>query len=523
MRIARTRRKGLGVLAGMLVLAACPAWAVDVDRIEIRSGLGEPLLAEIPVTGATPQELAQLTAQLASSTTFARSGLPRPQGVVADLRFEVVRGPRPVIRVTSQMPVQDGFLTFLVQVDSAQDRIVREYSISLGAAPSMPATVSPQIQAPVLAPGSEIVRPEPQLPVVDPANVSPAPPPVVAAPIASTTAAPLPIPEAPPMVPPPADPIPLSRDTRPPRNRPATRPVPLATPQPQATAARQVPRAIPPAPARQPAPRAAAATPAATPQRAPGPNDYRVQPGDNLSRVVDRMGFDGSTEAQAMAALLRTNPAAFSKGNINQLQRGAILLRPSRAELTRLSPAQAEALVRLQIEQWRSGNIPDPPVAAAAPPAAPAALTAAPLSDGGNQAVAPARLEIAPASSGQAQSPGSAGGASGASSAQQRQVEAANRTVTRYTEFQEMQARIADLEAVQREQQRLLELKDRQLAAQPRQAWGWAPWLIAGLALVVSAIALLRGRRPERPGKVASTLSANVSRGEREEAAGTGA
>src|SRR5690606_10322767 len=95
----RAGRLGLA-MAVACALASLPgvASAFDVDRIEIRSRLGEPLLAEIPITGATPEELAQLSAGLASSTTFARIGLPRPAGVVADLRFEVVRGPRPVIR-----------------------------------------------------------------------------------------------------------------------------------------------------------------------------------------------------------------------------------------------------------------------------------------------------------------------------------------------------------------------------------------------------------------------------------------
>src|SRR5688572_17480195 len=123
--VSRMRRAGTLGVALAIAMAVAPAFAVDVDRIEIHSRLGEPLLAEIPITGASPQELEQLKAQLASSTTFARIGLPRPSGVVADLHFEVVRGPRPVIRVTSSVPVQEEFLTFLLQVEAPQGRLVR--------------------------------------------------------------------------------------------------------------------------------------------------------------------------------------------------------------------------------------------------------------------------------------------------------------------------------------------------------------------------------------------------------------
>ena len=163
------RKAGMLGVAMALLLAMAPAHALDVDRIEIRSALGEPLLAEIPITGATPQDLQQLQAQLASSTTFARIGLPRPQGVVADLRFEVVRGPRALIRVTSTLPVEEDFLTFLVQVDAPQGRLVREYSVSLGAAPTLAAPVEPQIQMPVQAADNAIAR-QP-----DPADALPAP------------------------------------------------------------------------------------------------------------------------------------------------------------------------------------------------------------------------------------------------------------------------------------------------------------------------------------------------------------
>lgn len=492
------RRAGMLGLAVALWLATGQARAVDVDRIEIHSRLGEPLVAEIPITGASAAELAQIQAQLASSTTFARSGLARPQGVVAGLRFEVVRGPRPVIRVTSDMPVQEEFLTFLVQVDAPQGRLVREYSLALGASPSLPAPVEPQIQVPVQAAPALIAR-QP-----DPADALPAPiEPELQAPVvagAAAAAAPIPvIGRAPAPAPLPA-----------PGNLQNTAPVPLhgdraprAAAAPRPAAARDIPPARAPAP---PKPRARAVQASASPSPAAGGHgQYPVRRGDTLTGVVGRMGINGATLPQAMLAVLRTNPQAFGAGNINLLQQGVVLRAPAASELTRLDPAAAEAMVRLQTEQWRSGDL--PPVAApvqSAVTAAPADTVPVPVA-----AQSAPRLEIAPATSEDARQPGSGAGSKTGGVADPERA-AADLVAARYTEFQQMQQRIAELEQTQQAQQRLLELKDRQLAAQRPQTAGIWPWLVALLAVAAALAMAWRPRGPRQPGRIAKALAARV-------------
>jgi pilus assembly protein FimV len=144
--------------AALLVGHINAAQALDIDRIEIRSLLGEPLRAEIPVAG-TAEELQALQGRLAAPVTFARIGLPRPQGVVADLRFAVVRDGRggAVIRVSSAMPVEEDFLTFLIQLDWGGGRMVREYSAALAAGDSLPAALPP-VQSAVAAPSDRVFR-----------------------------------------------------------------------------------------------------------------------------------------------------------------------------------------------------------------------------------------------------------------------------------------------------------------------------------------------------------------------------
>ncbi len=479
---------GLGVA---LSLATGQALAVDVDRIEIHSRLGEPLVAEILIVGATPAELTQVQAQLASPTTFARIGLPRPQGVVVGLRFEVLRGPRPVIRVTSDQPVQEEFLTFLMQVDAPQGRLVREYSLALGAEPSMQAPLAPEIQAPAAAPAATIAR-QP-----DPADALPAP----VVPLVDAPASVAPETAAPPIAvvgrtPPPAaatNPIPLHGDRASARTAAAR---PAAVPAPVAASAQGRPAAPRPAPAPSPQPVAAA----------PGSGAYPVRRGDTLTGVVARMGIEGATLPQSMLAVLRTNPQAFGAGNINLLHQGVVLRKPAASELTRLDPAAAEALVRLQTEQWRGGEL--PPVVAPAALSQVAAAAAAPIPVAA-EGVAPARLEIAPAGAEGSEGAGQSGSATGSNLAQ-RERAAADLVAARYTEFQQMQQRIAELEQTQKAQQRLLELKDRQLAAQRPQTAGAWPWLIALIAVAAALASLWRSRGPQRPGRVATALAARV-------------
>jgi pilus assembly protein FimV len=206
-----------------------------------------------------------------------------------------------------------------------------------------------------------------------------------------------------------------------------------------------------------------------------------------------------------MLALLRTNPHAFGSGNINLLRRGAVLRAPAPVELTRLDAVAAETMVRLQIQQWRSGDMP-PVESVEAPPGSGDRLS----SSRPTARVAPARLELAPSADAAASASGSGSSRLQDGTATDRERAAADLVATRYTEFQQMQQRIAELEQAQKAQQRLIELKDRQLAAQQPQSAGMWPWLVAALGLAMAAAAFWRRARPGPPGRVARRLSAMV-------------
>ncbi|MBP1475633.1 hypothetical protein J7I44_15085 [Frateuria sp. MAH-13] len=133
-----------------LALGSTQAAALELGQIQVKSALGQPLLAEIPLTPDSPAELRNLTARLASAEDFARAGLSgnRPD---LPLQFSIVDvGGRKVIRITSAVAVNDPYLDLLVEVDNASGRSLREFPVLLdppGTAPMTPSAGVPRSTA----------------------------------------------------------------------------------------------------------------------------------------------------------------------------------------------------------------------------------------------------------------------------------------------------------------------------------------------------------------------------------------
>lgn len=130
-----------------LALGTSQAIALDLGQIQVKSALGQPLLAEIPVHPASPAELQNLTVQLASSEEFARAGIVGGRTVIP-LHFSVANAAGgKVIRITSSEAVQDPYLDLLLEVNSNAGRSVREFAILLDP-PSAAAVAAPVAAAP---------------------------------------------------------------------------------------------------------------------------------------------------------------------------------------------------------------------------------------------------------------------------------------------------------------------------------------------------------------------------------------
>lgn len=206
---------------------------------------------------------------------------------------------------------------------------------------------------------------------------------------------------------------------------------------------------------------------------APGSADEYgpVQTGDTLWSLAARFRPDSSVSIQQMMlALQRANPEAFINNNINGLKRGQILRMPERNEINALTERAALAEVRSQYSMWDSirGNI------AAATPARPVSSVAAevPATDedltDDREEAAELRLLAAGEAGGDASSEISATTAEEARVTEglalaNEQIEAISQ------ENVDLQEQLSEAESIIEDLQRLIELKDDELAAIQQQ------------------------------------------------------
>ncbi len=139
------------LLAGLIPLSV---GALGLGEISLKSALNQELVAEIPVTTESSDDLSQLDVRLASAETFQRFGLDRPQ-FLNTLSFTVDRaGSAGRILVTSSLPVSEPFVSLLLDITWPQGHLLREYTMLLDppafaragavqAAAALPAVTSP--------------------------------------------------------------------------------------------------------------------------------------------------------------------------------------------------------------------------------------------------------------------------------------------------------------------------------------------------------------------------------------------
>jgi len=318
------------VTLSRLTLLACLlipslSWGLGLGEIHLKSALNEPMNAEIDLIAASPDELAALRANLAPKDAFTRYGIDRPP-FLSTLTFKVAKSQdgRDILQVRSTDSIPEPFVTFLVEVNWARGRLMREYTVLL--------------DPPVYTPGERASS---------------------AAPVAAATTAPTaPAPAATPRIK--TSPLPATADT----TTPPAETTPAATPKRAGHAGRSGKRAASTAaaaPAPSPPSESSSTPSSSTPSTAESTpavaeGTYRVAQGDTLTKIARSLHAATSRADidQAMIAMYRANPEAFG-GNINILRRGAVLRVPGADEIAALNQSEAMSEVHRQMDAWR-GN-----------------------------------------------------------------------------------------------------------------------------------------------------------------------
>ncbi|HQQ36215.1 MAG TPA: hypothetical protein PK372_09860 [Rugosibacter sp.] len=107
-----------------LALIPVSVYAAGLGKLNVSSGLGEPLRAEIELLSVSPEELSSITAAIAPQEAYSAQGIERPASH-GTIKVDVTKNPNgaPVLKLRSSQPINDPFLDMLLQVDLSSGRL----------------------------------------------------------------------------------------------------------------------------------------------------------------------------------------------------------------------------------------------------------------------------------------------------------------------------------------------------------------------------------------------------------------
>ena len=310
--------KLLGVVAA-LMLSTTTVSAVGLGGINVASALGQPLKADIELVAISKAEKDSLVARLASPEAYKSAGLEYPYGNKFKFQIESRADGQPYIKASSAQPVNDPFVSLLVELTWSSGKLSREYTFLLdppGYVPEQPA----QAEVQAVAPEVQAAAPEAAVSAVPAVPEETAATPVEqAAPVAAVT----------------------------PAEQAAASAVPAA---PAETAAKPEEQASPAETAAKPVEQAvpeAAAVPAIK-------EWLTVQRGDTMYKIAEQHKLADVSLERMLVAMYRINADQFDARNMNRIRAGKILHLPSQQELMSVSLPDAIKEIHAQAADWNA-------------------------------------------------------------------------------------------------------------------------------------------------------------------------
>lgn len=253
--------------------------------------------------------------------------------------------------------------------------------------------------------------------------------------------------------------------------------------------------------AAQPAPSQTIAAPTTG---ATHPTQYTTTPRDTLWEIAAKARTGGSVQ-QTMLAIQALNPDAFIGGNINRLKTGQVLRLPDSVQSTALPQSKAIAEVAAQNEAWRQGRR-----YVAKPGTGQQQLDATNRGRGNTGAAQNAQdnLSLVSAESAKARGKGPAGDAKALSNKLAVTQESLDTT---RRDNEELKSRVSDLQSQMDKLQKLIELKNNQLAKLQAEGAGAAPAANVAAPAVPAITAELAATPPATPAEAAPTPESAIA------------
>ncbi len=412
-------KKALSLAVCIAISYPGAALALGLGEIESVSNLNQPFKAKIDLLSVGDVNVGGLKVKVASPSVFSRVGIDRPN-FLNGLRFRSsTQNGRPVILVSSSQPIKEPFINFLLEVSWPKGQLLKEYTVLLD---------PPVLMQPGTSVASNTVGVRP-----DPSQRS-------RAQVQQQNA---------------------SQQARQQQQRQrviAQQQQTRQQQQRQRQLQQQRQQQAQNDGLRRPGPPVAPAA-AATNTAGNQSRTYRIRRGDTLYKVAQKLGYNGVRNEQMMMAIFEANPTAFRKRNINNLKSGVTVRRPSINEAKRIPLRAARQDIRSQTSEWKRSK-----------PTKSAVATNTKPSSGkvtGNNVGAGSQARIEVLGSMEGKNSANSGNLVGQAKLDDlnRQMTLASESLTaRKRENNELKSRVSELEALLKKKNRLITLKNEQLA-----------------------------------------------------------
>jgi pilus assembly protein FimV len=322
--------KLLSIVAALMMSTS--VFAVGMGGINVASALGQPLKADIDLVAINKAEKDSLVARLASPEAYKSAGLEYPYGNKFKFQIESRADGQAYIKASSVEPVNDPFVSLLVELTWSSGKLSREYTFLLdppGYVSEQPTQEKVQVIAPAVAESAvpEEVKATPAEQAVPIVTITPV---EQAAPAAETAA------------------------------KPAAAPAETAAKPVEQAAA---PVATTPKPVKQAAPMEATIKPVeqAAPKAAPKvaavkakQEKLEVKRGDTMYKIAEQYKPADMSLERMVVAIYRVNSDQFDGQNMNRIRAGKILHMPTQQELMSVSQPEAVKEIHAQVADWNA-------------------------------------------------------------------------------------------------------------------------------------------------------------------------